>query len=273
MITADQLTLGYGGVAVVRGLNLRVAAGQVVALVGGDAAGKTTIVRALAGRLRPLEGPLDLPDRARIGVMPAVGAVFADLTVVENLEFASAAHGLGRGSHEEVLTRMGLTQAADRLAGRLSGGMRQKLGLAMALSHRPRLLLLDEPTTGVDPVSRAEIWRLLSEQVSAGTTVVLATTYLDEAARAALVVVLDDGAVIQQGTPAAICRHTPGVILSGGAPVTSQAWRRGRSWHSWQPDRGADTRTIVDGHKVTVIPADLEDAVIVAALHHHGVVT
>lgn len=267
MITADQLTLGYGGVAVVRGVTLRVAAGQVVALVGGDGAGKTTVLRALAGRLRPVEGSLDLPTRDRIGVMPEVGAVFGDLTVLENLDFASAAHGLGRGGHGEVLTRMGLTQAADRLAGRLSGGMRQKLALAMALSHRPALLLLDEPTTGVDPVSRAEIWRLLGEQVAVGTTVVMSTTYLDEAARAALVVVLDDGSVIEQGTPAAICGRTPGVILSGKAPIGSQAWRRGRAWHSWQPDRPPHPSKV----QGTVIPADLEDAVIVAALHHQEV--
>lgn len=273
LINCQNVSLGYHGRAIVAGLDLQVVAGQVVALVGGDGAGKTTVLRAFSGRLPALSGSLTLPPPARIGVMPEAGAVFGDLTVTENLDFVSAAHGRGRTDHAEVLQRMGLTDAADRLADRLSGGMRQKLALAMALTHRPRLLLLDEPTTGVDPVSRAEIWLLLSEQVAVGTTVVMATTYLDEASRASTVVVLDGGSVIEQGPPAAIRRRTPGVILKSNAPLGANAWRRGRRWHSWfpsgSPELGDPPKDRVVQPEVVqreVVQPDLEDAVVVAAL-------
>lgn len=261
MIRAEGVALGYGGTSVLTGLDLVVGRGEVVALVGGDGAGKTTVLRALWGRLRPLAGALQTPSPRDLGVVLGRAGVFGDLTVAENVELARAAYGAGRGAAEGLLDRTGLAPFTGRLAGQLSGGMRQKLALVMALQHAPAVLLLDEPTTGVDPVSRADLWHLISEQVARGTAVVMATTYLDEAARAGTVVVVDGGRVIEQGAPADICRRAAGTVRIADVPGGRRSWRRGRRWHSWHPREGGSA---VDDDDA-VVP-DLEDAVIVAAL-------
>ena len=260
---AHRLSVGRGGRTVVHEVSLAVPGGIVVAVVGGDGAGKTTLLRALAGRLPAASGTAALAGPA--GVMPATGAVFGDLTVAENLAFVRAAHHLDRDDQVALLERMGLRHAVDRLAQDLSGGMRQKLGLAMALQHRPAVLLLDEPTTGVDPVSRSEIWGLLREEAAEGTAVVLATTYLDEAARADRVLVLDEGHVVGQGTPAEVCAATPGAVLARRRPDpddVGRSWRRGAAWRTWLPDGDPDHPDAVD--------LDLEDAVVVAALRRRA---
>ena len=183
------LEVRYGATVACQDVSFEVAAGTVAAVVGGDGAGKTSLLRALAGTVRPAAGTVRRPAERRLGYVSAGPGVWADLTVDENLRFAGRAYGLdpaelGRriGS---LLERTGLATARDRLAGQLSGGMRQKLALAMAVAHQPDLLILDEPTTGVDPVSRAELWRLLAASAAGGAAVVVATTYLDEAERAA----------------------------------------------------------------------------------------
>lgn len=259
-----RVVLGYGDHTAVHGIDLSVSSGEVMALVGGDGAGKTTTLRALAGRLAPRSGELDLPGNHRTGVMPATGATWRDLTVTENLEFVRAAHGSARDFVDELIARMGLDLARGRLAGNLSGGMRQKLALAMALQHRPRLVVLDEPTTGVDPVSRAEIWRLLGEEVAAGTGIVLATTYLDEAARAGHVVVLDDGHVLAAGPPQEVTAATPGTVVRAATRLGPQSWRRGRSWHTWLADH--DAVAVATRSGAQRVEPDLEDAAIVRAL-------
>ena len=245
-------------------VTFEVAAGAVAAVVGGDGAGKTSLLRALAGTVRPAAGTVRRPDERRLGYVSAGPGVWADLTVDENLSFSGRAYGLSAGELDRrvggLLERTGLAEARDRLAGRLSGGMRQKLALAMAVAHEPDLLILDEPTTGVDPVSRAELWRLLAASAAGGAAVVVATTYLDEAERAATVLVLDRGRSLLAGTPDEVVAATPGLVVDAAArPDGLPSWRRGSRWRAWSPDGstppGAGPATL-----------DLEDAVIVAQL-------
>jgi ABC-2 type transport system ATP-binding protein len=258
------LGVRYGRTQALEEVTFEAGERSVAAVVGADGAGKTTLLRALAGVLRPSAGLVHRPERRRLGYVSAGPGVWADLTVDENLAFSGGAYGL-RGDRfgrrtGELLERTGLAAARDRLAGRLSGGMRQKLALAMALLHDPELLILDEPTTGVDPVSRAELWRLLAGSAARGAAVVLATTYLDEAERAATVLVLDQGRALLAGTPDEVIAAAPGRILElDQRPEGIAAWRRGARWRAWSPDE----QPVADGRPVQ---PDLDDAVVVAQL-------
>jgi ABC-2 type transport system ATP-binding protein len=241
-----------------------VAGGRVAAVVGGDGAGKTSLLRALAGTVRPAAGTVRRPDERRLGYVSAAPGIWTDLTVDENLSFSGRAYGLSAGELDRrvggLLERTGLAGARDRLAGRLSGGMRQKLALAMAVAHEPDLLILDEPTTGVDPVSRAELWRLLAASAAGGAAVVVATTYLDEAERAATVLVLDRGRSLLAGTPDEVVAATPGLVVDAATrPDGIPSWRRGSRWRAWSPDGSTPPGT-------GLATLDLEDAVIVAQL-------
>ena len=192
-----DLTVRYGTHTALDRVTLDVPAGAVAAVIGGDGAGKTTLLRALAGVVPVSSGSVCRPDRRRIGYVAGAAGVYGDLSVDENVEFVAGAYGLTARQREErsaeLLARTGLTGTGTRLAGRLSGGMRQKLAFALAMLHEPDLLVLDEPTTGVDPVSRAHLWRLIAGAAAAGAAVVVTTTYLDEAQRAASVLLLEDG--------------------------------------------------------------------------------
>ena len=242
------------------------AGGQVTAVVGGDGAGKTSLLRCLAGALRPDAGEVRSPGSQRIGYLPASSGVYPDLTVAENLAFRAAAYRVpsDRAAERtaELMTRAGLSAARNRLAGQLSGGMRQKLGVIAALLHRPDLLILDEPSTGVDPVSRSGLWSLIASAAADGAAVVLATTYIDDAQRASSVLVLDAGHQLAAGRPEQIVAAMPGsVVVAGERPsgqASMRAWRRGASWRVWCPPG-----TFYPGERV---PADLQDAVTVAAL-------
>lgn len=260
----QRLGVRYGAKAALEEVSFEVAAGTVAAVVGGDGAGKTSLLRALAGTVRPAAGTVRRPDERRLGYVSAGPGVWTDLTVDENLSFAGRAYGLDTAELGRrvgaLLERTGLAAARDRLAGQLSGGMRQKLALAMAVAHEPDLLILDEPTTGVDPVSRAELWRLLAASAAGGAAVVVATTYLDEAERAATVLVLDRGRSLLAGTPDEVVAATPGLVVDAATrPDGIPSWRRGSRWRAWSPDGstppGAGLATL-----------DLEDAVIVAQL-------
>jgi ABC-2 type transport system ATP-binding protein len=259
-----DLRVRYGGREAVGGVTLTVPPHTIAALVGGDGAGKTSVLRALAGAIAPADGSVQRPDERRIGYMPAGEAVYRDLTVEENLAFSARAYGV-RGPEAtrratELLERTGLGAARSRLGGQLSGGMRQKLALAMALLHQPELLVLDEPTTGIDPVSRAQLWRLIAGAAADGAAVVLATCYVDEAERAATVVVLSDGQVLVAGSPEEVVARTPGVVVESAArldPVNS--WLRGARWRTWSSEE-----TIPPGAARAQL--NLEDAVIVAEL-------
>ena len=235
--------------------------GSVTAVVGGDGAGKTTLLRMLAGRILPSPGRVAAPAPASIGFMPSTSGVWRDLTVDENVAFVGRAYRVDADRLAErrgaLLARAGLLDAADRLGGRLSGGMRQKLGFCLAMLHEPDLLILDEPSTGVDPVSRVELWRMIAEAAAAGRSVVMSTTYLDEAERASSVLVLDAGRTLYQGEPALSSAAVPGTIvrdaslavgrspIGGVAPADAvgrteawpagQSWRRGRQRRVWFP--------------------------------------
>jgi ABC-2 type transport system ATP-binding protein len=265
-----DLRVRYGSREAVDGVSFSVPRHTIAALVGGDGAGKTSVLRVLAGAMAPAGGSVRRPDEHRIGYMPAGEAVYRDLTVDENLAFSARAYGV-RGPEaarraDELLERTGLVAARSRLGGQLSGGMRQKLALAMALLHQPELLVLDEPTTGIDPVSRAQLWRLIAGAAAAGAAVVVATCYVDEAERAATVVVLSDGKVLLEGSPEEVVARTPGVVVASAARLDPErSWLRGTRWRTWSPDG-----TVPPG--ATRAELDLEDAVIVAELERlpHG---
>ncbi len=200
-----DITVERGGRTDLSGVGMEVDAGALTAIVGGDGAGKTTLLRVLAGAVAPTSGQVHAPPRERIGYVAAGAGIHDDLTVDQNLRFAAAAYRIPSDRLEdrldELLATTQLVDARHRLGGELSGGMRQKLGFACAMLHAPDLLVMDEPTTGVDPVSRAELWRLVSAALAHGTAAVFSTTYADEADRADQVVVLDRGRVVAAGAP------------------------------------------------------------------------
>ena len=264
------MSFGLGNVTVRFGSNVALddvtfpaPAGVVSAVVGGDGAGKTTLLGCLTGAVEPTSGRVERPAKRMLGVMPSQSGTWRDLTVDENIDFVAKAYGLRGDTLErkrrELLTKTGLEQARRRLAGRLSGGMRQKLGFLLAILHEPTLLVLDEPTTGVDPVSRVELWRMISEAAAGGAAVAMATTYLDEAERASTVLVLDAGHTLATGTSDQVLRSLPGAITIAEQPHDPRrAWRRGRLYHEWHPDGAASTDQ--------ADAVDLEDVVIAEML-------
>jgi ABC-2 type transport system ATP-binding protein len=261
------LSVTYGKTKALQDVSVWVPPRRVTAVVGGDGSGKSTLLRALAGLAPPSSGEVHSPGRDRIGFVSAQGGAYRDLTVDENLAFSGRSYGMAsdalRERTELLLARTGLTEARYRLGGRLSGGMRQKLGVAMALLHEPPLLILDEPTTGVDPVSRVEVWRLISGAAAAGTAVLLSTTYIDEAERAAWVCVLDRGRALLAGTPDEVVDTVAGHICSiavNGSRPACECWRDGASWRMYVPAGGQPPTG------AALVEARLDDAVIAAAL-------
>ncbi len=258
----------YGARLALDHVSFEVEPGRVSAVVGGDGAGRTTLLRCLAGAHYPDSGQVRLPAPRRIGYVSAGSGTYPDLTVTENLAFRATAYqvpvAVARERSDALLERAGLAAARSRPAGKLSGGMRQKLGVIAAMLHQPDLLVLDEPTTGIDPVSRADLWWLIARAAADGAAVVLATSYLDEAERAVDVLALDAGRVLARGTPEEIVAATPGTLrVSDQRPdgeAGRRAWRRAGRWRVWDPDghRG--------GPGDEAVAPDLQDAVTVAAL-------
>ncbi|WP_171246022.1 ABC transporter ATP-binding protein [Isoptericola sediminis] len=264
MYGARDLTVELGGATALSDVSVAVPSGEVTAVVGGDGAGKTTLLRALLGRVAAVRGTVDVPPAPRIGHEPFTSGVWPTLTVRENVEFVGSAYGMSaagiRTRAADLLATAGLDDVRDRLGRDLSGGMRQKLGFCLAMLHTPDLLLLDEPSTGVDPVSRVELWRLITQAARSGAAVLMTTTYLDEAERAATVVALQDGQVLATGRPTDVVGTVPGTVSVGDDPPGGhdRTWRRGRSFHTWTPD-GATA----PGRPVT---PDLEDTLIALTL-------
>ena len=214
-IVAEELTKSFPGVLAVDHLSFEVHAGEIFGLVGPDGAGKTTTLRMLAGVMPPDHGGatvagLDVvrdPEKAKhdLSYMPQRFGLYEDLTVNENIRFYADLFGVKKADREErtaeLLRAAGMSEFRGRLAGKLSGGMKQKLGLVCALIHRPQVILLDEPTTGVDPVSRRDFWRILYQLVSQGVAILTSTAYLDEAERCHRVALLHQGKLLFCDTP------------------------------------------------------------------------
>jgi ABC-2 type transport system ATP-binding protein len=227
-ISIRGLTRRFGAFTAVDGLTVDVARGELFGLVGPDGAGKTTTLRMLAGVLRPSAGDAQVagisvvqhPEgvKHQIGYMSQRFGLYTDLTVRENIDFYADLYEVPAAERATRLERLyhfsSLGPFEHRLAGQLSGGMKQKLGLCCALVHQPRVLLLDEPTFGVDPISRRDLWLILHEMVAQGVTVLVSTAYMDEAERCDHVALLDKGRILALDAPAALQRALPGEMRS-----------------------------------------------------------
>jgi ABC-2 type transport system ATP-binding protein len=241
-ILVSHLSKSFGNTHAVDDISLCVEAGEIYGLIGPDGAGKTTTMRLLCGALQPDQpkgtpepviqiAGLDMlkqtdPARAQLGYLPQRFSMYEDLTVLENLRFFAEVRGLSESSWQprcmQILEFVGLASFIHRRAGQLSGGMRQKLGLAVALVHSPMVLLLDEPTTGVDPVTRQDFWQLIIRLVAEeGVAVLVSTPYMDEAGRCARVGFMRVGKILLEGKPDELRARLNGRILEvHGEPLT-----------------------------------------------------
>lgn len=221
-VAFDGVTKSYGAVSALRGVSFEVRRGQMFGLIGPDGAGKTTSIRLLCGLLHQDQGTVRVlghdPHTHRQVITSSVGylsqrfSLYGDLSIDENIAFFAEIHGMRgyQARRDELLAITQLTPFRDRLADRLSGGMKQKLALACTLIHEPDLIVLDEPTTGVDPVSRREFWKLLSRFLDAGITILMSTPYLDEAERCHRIALLHEGRVLALDEPGRLRQSLPG---------------------------------------------------------------
>ncbi len=242
-ILVSNLSRSFGRMQAVKNLSLWVEAGEIYGLIGPDGAGKTTTLRLLCGALQPDKGHttseprpviqiagIDLltqtdPARAQLGYLPQRFSLYEELSVLENLRFFAEVRGLTARQWQprcmEILKFVGLADFVARRAGKLSGGMRQKLGLAAALVHSPKVLLLDEPTTGVDPVTRQDFWQLIIRLIAQeGVAILVTTPYMDEAGRCGRVGFMRQGEILVEGIPAELQARLTGRILEvHGGPL------------------------------------------------------
>jgi len=250
LVSATNLHKHFGNTHAVNGVDLNIKSGEIYGLVGSDGAGKTTTMRLLVGALLPTQGEITICGydlhkqvelaRSTIGYLSQRFSMYEDLTVLENIRFFAEIRGLSSTEwlprSMEILEFVGLDKFKDRRAGQLSGGMKQKLGLASALVTRPRLLLLDEPTTGVDPVTRQDFWQLVIKLVSQpiahntenatrntqqeGVSVIISTPYMDEASRCHRVGFMKAGKIIAEDTPSNLrARFNNRVLELRGSPI------------------------------------------------------
>ena len=232
MITLEQVTRRFGGLEAVRNLSIHVREGEIFGLVGPDGAGKTTTLRMLCGLIDPTAGRVEVgglevarhPDQVKdqIGYMAQKFGLYGDLTVEENMLFYADLFGIEPGERDRLMSEyLAMTRMADfraRPAAKLSGGMKQKLALMCTLLHRPRVLFLDEPTNGVDPLSRRDFWEILYSLAKGGMTVFVTTAYLDEAERCDRVGLMHKGVLVRCDTPAALKSQLAPYCFRAGAP-------------------------------------------------------
>jgi ABC-2 type transport system ATP-binding protein len=256
-----NVSVSFGELVALDGVSLDLHPGSIVIVVGGDGAGKTTLCRTIVGLETVSSGEVTRPPRTCF--QPETSGVWADLTVMENLEFMAGGYGLepehARARIDELIEVTDLGAATGRLGRELSGGMRQKLGVAMSVLSEPDLLVLDEPTTGLDPVSRVELWSFISRSAREGRAVLVSTTYVDEAIRGDSLLALDQGRVLTSGTAQAAIDAMPGRLFESAQRHGDLSWHRRNSWRVWSPDGSV----VADGRPVT---PDLADVVTVAAL-------
>ncbi|HOX24342.1 MAG TPA: ABC transporter ATP-binding protein [Candidatus Krumholzibacteria bacterium] len=273
MIRIDDLHKSYGATAAVRGLSLAVGPGRICGLIGPDGAGKTTTMRIVCGLLAPDRGTATVLGRdctrearaikSRLGYMPQRFSLYPDLTVAENLRFFADLFAVGRQERArreaELMEFSKLGPFRERRAGRLSGGMKQKLALSCTLIHTPEVLVLDEPTTGVDPVSRREFWRILRDLANRGLALLVSTPYLDEADLCDDIVLMHGGRAIARGTPAEVAAGFPRRLLEVRGPGLSAAIALLRE----TPVAGTDARRY--GDRLHVVYTDQDQAAAVRA--------
>jgi len=264
MISISHITRSFGELVAVDDLTLEVQAGEVFGLVGPDGAGKTTTLRILCGLMQPSAGTATVAGcdvqanaqavKDRIGYMAQRFGLYSDLTVRENMTFYADLFGLPKtecaGLFPRLLKMTRMEPFTARAAGRLSGGMKQKLALMCTLLHNPQVLFLDEPTTGVDPVSRRDFWNILRELVKTGMTVFLTTAYLDEAERCDRVGLMHRGRLIQCDTPDALKANLPEVTweLTGGDLRAARAALRSKPGVVAVEPAGASLHVFTDEH-------------------------
>ncbi len=281
-VTLRDLGMRFGasGPPALDGVSADLPAGRITGLVGPDAAGKTTLIRILAGLMRPTAGtalvfgrpPMDAAREApnSIGYMPQRFGLYEDLSVMANLRLHARLRGLEGPDRDRLFARLldftALHPFTQRLAGRLSGGMKQKLGIACALLGSPRLLLLDEPGVGVDPQSRRELWRMVRELSGGGMTVVWSTAYLEEAARCPRVIMLDQGKTIYVGPPEDLTRRAEGRVFLI-RPIRGDN-RRELDWWTRRP--GVDDALIQGSHVRVVLRTDAPPALREEVLRRGG---
>ncbi|MBZ4417383.1 ABC transporter ATP-binding protein [Myxococcus sp. RHSTA-1-4] len=237
-IEVEHLTRRFGAFTAVNDVSFTVGTGEIFGYLGANGAGKSTTIRMLCGLLKPTDGHARVaghdvghePERVkeRIGYMSQRFSLYLDLTVRANLEFFASAYGAhGRELEHrigEMLERMQLTAIQDEVTGSLPGGMQQRVALASAVLHRPRIVFLDEPTAGVDPVQRRSFWALIRELAAGGTTVFVTTHYMDEAEYCARIGIMVDGRLVALDTPEGLKRtHAPGRVLEVRGPKLAPA--------------------------------------------------
>ena len=239
-VAFNQVSKSYGSTKAVDSLSLEIRRGEMFGLIGPDGAGKTTSIRLLCGLLHVDRGSIQVLGRdpaeqhraitARVGYLSQRFSLYGDLSIDENIAFFAEIHGVPdyHPRRDRLLDITQLTRFRNRLADQLSGGMKQKLALACTLIHEPEVIVLDEPTTGVDPVSRREFWRLLSQFLATGITIVMATPYLDEAERCGRVALLDRGQLLAIDTPGALRASLPGRLFEAVVPDPRRAHQQFR---------------------------------------------
>lgn len=281
-IHLKHVSYSFGHRKAVDGIDLAVYPGELVGLVGPDGAGKTTLARLAAGALAPLAGRVEPESRGRVGYLTGRFSLYPDLTVWENITFFARVYGMPAGEvgpeSERLLDWVSLLPFRERLAGNLSGGMRQKLALACAVVHRPPTLILDEPTTAVDPVARLDFWNLLREQAARGCAVLVTTPYMDEAEACHRVGLLHEGRLLGTGTAADLKARLPYrmALLTPTGDATPKraevvAVAQGLAGIRWTVPLGIGVRVALDataapevppGYTLQTMPASLEDSYI-----------